>query len=140
MNSLFFPICINLIGWGCGAWVFYCIGYAIPRKRRAALLAQTSPDAMVRSIVMICHELYERPGVAQIRNGVLCLSTVDGLVFQTPLEQVKVIKICTNNRLAARWSGQQITIHLDTPETVDLSIGVKQEDAVLWEKFLKITD
>lgn len=140
MNNIVFPILINIAGWGLVLWVFYCINYHIPQKRLVALFEQTSPDAVVRSVGIIRQGLYEGPGVAQILNGDLCLYTIEGLVFQIPIDQVKVTKIRKNNHLTGLLRGQNTVFCLETPKTYDLRIRVSQKDAELWENLLKSTD
>ena len=104
------------------------------------MFEKTSPAADVRSIGMIRQSIYEGPGVAQILNGELYVYTFGGIVFQIPLDQVKVKKIRKNNMFGKSGWRQKTIFYLDTPSTSGLQIGVKPEDSAPWENILKLTE
>ena len=141
MGNTYISILINIAGFSLfglitGAIIF--LNNRIPKKRLAALFEQTNPAAEVRSIGMIRQSFFEGPGVAQILNGELYVYTFGGIVFQIPLDQVKVKKIRKNNIFGGSGWWRKTIFYLDTPNTAGLQIGVKSEDSPAWENILKL--
>ena len=76
------------------------------------------------------------PGVALIANDTLQIHSIFNKTRAIPLSQVTVTKEETGRCGSSggyEWWGKQV-FHLDTPETTNLAIGVK--DAEAWRKAL----
>ena len=105
--------------------------------RLQQLYANTKRDGLnAHSICMIRDGCLHCPGVALVTNDTLHIHSIFNKIRNIPLSQVTVTREETGRCGASggyEWWGKQV-FHLNTPETTNLAIGVK--DAELWRKAL----
>ena len=101
------------------------------------LYANTKRDGLrAHSICMIRDGGVHCPGVALVANDTLQIHSIFNKIRVIPLSTVSVTREETSRCGSSggyEWWGKQV-FHLNTPETTNLAIGVK--DAELWRKAL----
>ena len=101
------------------------------------LYANTKRDGLrAHSICMIRDGGLHCPGVALVANDTLQIHSIFNKIRVIPLSTVSVTREETSRCGSSggyEWWGKQV-FHLDTPETTNLAVGVK--DAESWRKAL----
>ena len=101
------------------------------------LYASTKQDGLrIHSTCMIRDGWLHCPGVALVANDTLHIHSIFNKTRAIPLSQVTVAREETGRCGSSggyEWWGKQV-FHLNTPETTNLAIGVK--DAEAWRKAL----
>ena len=94
-------------------------------RRTTALYAETKRDeAIAHSICMIRDGAMECPGVALVVNNHLTIKTIFGKIRSIPLSSITVKREAIGFGKYSWW-GKHV-FYLDTPETTNLAIGVKE--------------
>ena len=97
-------------------------------RRATSLYVDTKrAGAIAHSICMIRDGATECPGVALVENNHLTIQTVFGKIRSIPLSSITVNREAKGYGKYAWW-GKQV-FYLDTPETTNLAIGVKDPES-----------
>jgi len=102
------------------------IGRRLKAKSRCMLDDMNRDDAIVQSECMIRDGSIQCPGAALVVDGNLIVKSVFGKTRQIPLSKVSVHKEGLGlGRFG--WFGKRV-FYLNTPETTNLAIGVKDPE------------
>ena len=121
--------CIVTVGVvGIGAAIV--VGKKVTSKARRILAEMRRDDAVAQSECMIRDGAIECPGAVLVANGTLIIQSVFDKRHEIPLTSVTVTKEGPGFGKIA-WVGKRV-FYLDTPETSNLAIGVKDPEP--WRK------